>query len=343
MAKGLRAVLRPVLPPSVQAAYSFDRPRGPLQPSRSSEEVPTARLPFFRDPRHTGPTKALYRSLLRQASRTPTEAGEHEKRRDMNGLPGLRRDLRETWRRKKGMTSIPLTRAFLQSQLDLLNMLLEATIVGPSPGSDAGKSKAVTQVLDLERHLTRRQAAQDRHRARSLARQRSRSQDPSRRPPRLTGGFIRPTLFNVPLPRLKPQPLRISMMIKDRRRRRERRIGQRRAWDATLQEIKQEVNFWRVVGLAPALPGRERRRLRRDGESSVRDWEDAAAPWLARLDESFARENRRAQMVFDEGLVERVMRARRRRCERVRQAAERRKQAQKAQQTHQRGDDEKVP
>jgi hypothetical protein len=36
-------------------------------------------------------------------------------------------------------------------------------------------------------------------------------------------GYFRPSLYNKPLPRLKPQPISISMMIKKRRLARERK------------------------------------------------------------------------------------------------------------------------
>jgi hypothetical protein len=40
----------------------------------------------------------------------------------------------------------------------------------------------------------------------------------------LITGYFRPTLFNRPLPRLKPQPQHIGIMIYKRRRARERRL-----------------------------------------------------------------------------------------------------------------------
>lgn len=39
----------------------------------------------------------------------------------------------------------------------------------------------------------------------------------------MTGSYHRPTYSNRPLPRLKPQPVRISMMIRHRRLARDRR------------------------------------------------------------------------------------------------------------------------
>ena len=45
-----------------------------------------------------------------------------------------------------------------------------------------------------------------------------------RRRPIMTGGYLRPTLFNKALPRLVPQPLHITGMITSRRKARQRRI-----------------------------------------------------------------------------------------------------------------------
>jgi hypothetical protein len=63
-------------------------------------------------------------------------------------------------------------------------------------------------------------------------------------------GFFRPSLFNGPLPRLKPQPLHISMMIARRRRNREER-GERlaltREWrDFVLREVAFEQRLART-------------------------------------------------------------------------------------------------
>jgi hypothetical protein len=49
-------------------------------------------------------------------------------------------------------------------------------------------------------------------------------QETLRRRPILTGGYLRPTLSNRPLPRLKPQPMAISGMIYKRRVARDRRM-----------------------------------------------------------------------------------------------------------------------
>jgi hypothetical protein len=59
----------------------------------------------------------------------------------------------------------------------------------------------------------------------------------------LTGGYHRPTLHNRPLPRLKPQPHAITMMIRNRIRARTRRA--RKQWELSqgLEDIKHEKTF----------------------------------------------------------------------------------------------------
>lgn len=59
----------------------------------------------------------------------------------------------------------------------------------------------------------------------------------------MTGGFLRPTVSNLPLPRLKPQPKCITMMIYNRRRSYERK-GSLYA-DLTLHQeyLRLERNF----------------------------------------------------------------------------------------------------
>lgn len=61
--------------------------------------------------------------------------------------------------------------------------------------------------------------------------------------PILTGGYHRPTVNNRPLPRLKPQPLPITMMIRNRIHARARR-GQRQ-WEMSqgLEDLRLEKEF----------------------------------------------------------------------------------------------------
>ena len=57
--------------------------------------------------------------------------------------------------------------------------------------------------------------------------------------PIMTGGYLKPTFFNKPLPRLLPQPLHITGMISARRKVRQRRLDR---YDA-LQNEKAFLDF----------------------------------------------------------------------------------------------------
>lgn len=61
--------------------------------------------------------------------------------------------------------------------------------------------------------------------------------------PILTGGYHRPTLNNRPLPRLKPQPHAITMMIRNRIRARTRRAQKQRELSQGLEDLKHEKTF----------------------------------------------------------------------------------------------------
>lgn len=61
--------------------------------------------------------------------------------------------------------------------------------------------------------------------------------------PIMTGGYLHPTLYNPPLPDLKPQPSHISGMIVTRKRVRARRIDDM-AWYVSIREdLMQEAAF----------------------------------------------------------------------------------------------------
>lgn len=137
---------------------------------------------------------------------------------------------------------------------------------------------------------------------------------------RLTGGFLRPTLFNPPLPRLKPQPLNISMMINRRIKRRERRIEVSRKLADLQADMRQEVRFLRSLGLDwPEKIG--------DWSSGVgaRSWETEFNRYMNNMQEKFTRELKRSEMKYSDKLYIRVMRAKRMKYERSARRAERRK------------------
>jgi len=75
--------------------------------------------------------------------------------------------------------------------------------------------------------------------------------------PIMTGGFLRPTLANRPLPRLKPQPWAITSMIRKRRTARERQMVRLAELQESLDDIRLEAEFeagvTRLVGSAKSF------------------------------------------------------------------------------------------
>lgn len=139
--------------------------------------------------------------------------------------------------------------------------------------------------------------------------------------PRLIGGFLRSTLFNPPLPRLKPQPPRLSMMIKQRIKRREARRERSRLLNDQQEDMRKEVAFLRSLGIDwPEKIG--------EWSSGVggRSWETEFNRQAKLINEQFARELKRSQMQYTDKMYIRIMRAKREKYERLAKRAERRKQ-----------------
>lgn len=63
------------------------------------------------------------------------------------------------------------------------------------------------------------------------------------RRPILTGGLMKATIYNRPLPRMKRQPLGLSMMIAWRRRARARRVEQYSEMNDSLDDLRAERSF----------------------------------------------------------------------------------------------------
>lgn len=59
----------------------------------------------------------------------------------------------------------------------------------------------------------------------------------------MTGAYFRPTLYNPPLPRLKPQPLHITGMIVWRRKARFHRWSLREQLWSWKEDLEKERNF----------------------------------------------------------------------------------------------------
>ncbi|KAI5120396.1 hypothetical protein M0805_000175 [Coniferiporia weirii] len=86
-------------------------------------------------------------------------------------------------------------------------------------------------------------AKRDKEKFKDMLRREMAWQERLRNRPILTGAYLRPTLFNGPLPRMKPQPEHISMMIYHRRKRRERHGEIYTRLSELKGDIQQERNF----------------------------------------------------------------------------------------------------
>ncbi|WWD18000.1 hypothetical protein CI109_102447 [Kwoniella shandongensis] len=270
MSSRIRHTLRPLLPSQAVVPSSARRPRLALPA-----------VPFFRDPAHTIPTKwSLFRPLLR----------------DSKYFPAVQRELRTLWKAKKGLTSVPRVRSFLEDQYKLL--------------SKKDTSSAQDEVAQLNSRLQEKYDQLD-VKARLVAANYEDKRPESTKQPRLTGAFHRPTLFNPPLPRLKPQPISISMMIHNRLRARERRMERRRAYASYLNDMKLETSFWREIGASGE--GGQSDWTRGKDSRSPGSWDKILRDEIEVMDGRFQKENRRAEMVFDNHSMERVGKARKRR------------------------------
>ena len=277
----------------------------PLLPTRSNDKVTenvvkkVPGLPFFRDDRHAQPTRALYRHLLRSTrpSRVPTSTGPNDEV-EAPKLDGsvdwnaLRVKTREEWRKRKGLTSIPQTRAFLDGQYTQLSTL---QAYPSSPDLIAWSHRLASQ------------------QAKAIDRMSRTPPNPEVRP--YVAGFLRPTYHNPPLPRLKPQPVKLSLMIKSRVKARERRIQyQKHLWEVQ-EGIKADIDFSRRV--------RDREGLD-DAKEQLAGLRDA----MKEVQRGFDNDEKRKAGVYKVGVVRRVDKAKRARQAFKRQSAEQRKKEQ---------------
>ena len=71
----------------------------------------------------------------------------------------------------------------------------------------------------------------------------------------MTGGYLRPSFYNKPLPRLNPQPTSISVMIFRRRRARSRRVLDSRKWKNWIADLGLERQFEAYLAAHTRLTG----------------------------------------------------------------------------------------
>jgi len=242
------------------------------------EEEVKKGIPFFRDPDHTIPTRALYRSLFRCTRSTTLKSDDMTSQSRLESSTvnweAIRRNIRDEWKKRKGNTSIPQTNTFLTSQKELLPRLST-----PTP-----------EMVQYSQTLVTRQVAADK-----------RAMPPPTRKPYLAG-YLRPTHFNPPLPRLKPQPLSITLTIKKRIAARARRLEYQRANTEVWNDIHSEMGFMR-------------RLHEREGLEEMKGFRDEMGGLREVVQGGYERDEGRKRGVFGYGVVRRVESARRGRQE----------------------------
>ena len=189
------------------------------------------------------------------------------------GYPNIRRWIREKWRKNRTLLSIKPTLLFLDGHYNLLNTLrsTDPNVISSLIESDNNIKKHYDYMYDIS----------------------IRTAKPKPKV-RLTGGFIRPTIYNVPLPRLYPQPPEISGMIRKRMKKKERDVSEFQRFNAWNMDMKAEVGF--MDALVP--------------HSDVREWGLDVEESKKSFYKSAAKEWERAGMKFSEELYAKVIKAR---------------------------------
>ncbi|KAJ7167554.1 hypothetical protein C8R46DRAFT_1163090 [Mycena filopes] len=154
------------------------------------------RVPFFELTIHRAPTLALYRNLLRYAPDDNVRARVKWLFRKHQHATGTEKTKRELLKGYKWLDAFKKSRQGDEKQRAIL----------------ARYCRLVAAKIEKEhwKRLARAEVAWQAHLARR---------------PIFTGAIIKATLYNPPLPRLKPQPPGISGMIRWRMRARERRFA----------------------------------------------------------------------------------------------------------------------
>ena len=105
--------------------------------------------------------------------------------------------------------------------------------------------------------------------------------------PIMTGGYLRPTLFNGPLPRLVPQPLHITGMITARRAARERRVERFEQMTEQMKLIYAEYKFEDMLATKAQAQGATFQRVFTDDVAAWRECSSLFFVLLSSADDSF--------------------------------------------------------
>ncbi|RPD62662.1 hypothetical protein L226DRAFT_458933 [Lentinus tigrinus ALCF2SS1-7] len=123
--------------------------------------------------------------------------------------------------------------------------------------------------------------------------------------PIMTGAYLRPSLFNGPLPRLVPQPLHITGMITYRRKARERRMARHEILQEDLALLNLENHFER------SLAAKEGTQLTPVFTDDFNAWREPIKRSMDDISRSFEREKARLQTPYPPEMLEAIKEARR--------------------------------
>ncbi|KAI0684931.1 hypothetical protein BC835DRAFT_1387032 [Cytidiella melzeri] len=207
-----------VIAPTYTAPILSQTLRARLAPLVSPLRRVTPRVPFWHLAAHRLPTLwSLYRGLLRAA---PSNE--------------IRRQVSARFRQKRHLTSPHQTKTEMLKAYRLLDVCHLAK---------TGNAHAKTL---LSRYSGLILAREEKEKWMRAALDAKREMDWLRNRPIVTG-YFRPSLYNKPLPRLKPQPAHISMMIRKRRRNRATRAEQYAQSEEWRGFALREVDFERKL------------------------------------------------------------------------------------------------
>ncbi|PPQ83399.1 hypothetical protein CVT25_003846 [Psilocybe cyanescens] len=237
-----------------------------------------SRTPFFRLAAHRIPTLwDLYRGLLRNS---PTEQVKFR--------------VRLAFRQNRYLTSPEETRKQLEQGYKYLDFFKKAM------EGDTYRQEVMLRYSDMIL-LKREKSQMKRLMCEELDWQLER-----RNQPMMTGGFIRPTVLNIPLPRMKPQPQATSMIFVKRRMAREKRHFRRESFEDELQDLQIEADLEKRLQRTLSKPFPDVF----SGDLHF-EWTKPIYDAIAEIKATQSREYERATMPYPTELVQEVLEARR--------------------------------